>query len=133
MEQHYIGCKQISARPEDKDGKPGYAVRYPDGYESWSPKATFEAAYLPMGGDSSRITESVVDSFIVGEEVQRMGNHTVLHTKLRNGFTLITESACVDPANYSEELGSRYAREKARKDVWRLLGFVLASARNGIA
>lgn len=29
--------------------EPGYAVKYPDGYVSWSPKAVFEAAYLPMG------------------------------------------------------------------------------------
>lgn len=29
--------------------EPGYAVKYPDGYISWSPKDVFEAAYLPMG------------------------------------------------------------------------------------
>ena len=55
----YIGCKVINARPmkhneflerrgdllsvdPDKDG---YMVIYPDGYESWSPKETFEIAY----------------------------------------------------------------------------------------
>lgn len=47
--QHYIGTKQIQAWPQDKDGQPGYAVQYPDGYTSWSPKDVFEAAYLPMG------------------------------------------------------------------------------------
>lgn len=26
----------------------GYAVRYADGYESWSPKDVFERAYLPI-------------------------------------------------------------------------------------
>ena len=25
--------------------KPGYCVKYPDGYVSWSPKTTFEEAY----------------------------------------------------------------------------------------
>ncbi len=30
-------------------GELGYAVRYEDGYVSWSPKATFEAAYRPNG------------------------------------------------------------------------------------
>ena len=56
----YIGCKIIEAEPmtqhafadqapgtqayatEDRDG---YKVRYPDGYESWSPKDVFESAY----------------------------------------------------------------------------------------
>lgn len=43
----YIGVKRIEAYPEDRDGQPGYAVIYPDGYVSWSPKTVFEAAYFP--------------------------------------------------------------------------------------
>lgn len=49
MTQHYIGTKQIMAWAQDKYGQPGYAVKYADGYISWSPKDVFEAAYLPMG------------------------------------------------------------------------------------
>jgi hypothetical protein len=50
----YIGTKIVDAEPQYYDGKPGYKVVYEDGYESWSPKDTFEAAYrpsdaLPMG------------------------------------------------------------------------------------
>jgi hypothetical protein len=41
----YVGAKIIMAVPQDRDGKPGYRVGYPDGYESWSPKETFESAY----------------------------------------------------------------------------------------
>lgn len=41
----YIGVKIIEAEPQAKEGKEGYRVIYPDGYESWSPKATFEHAY----------------------------------------------------------------------------------------
>jgi len=41
----YIGCKLIRAYEDNKDGQPGYCVIYPDGYESWSPKAVFENAY----------------------------------------------------------------------------------------
>lgn len=59
--QTYVGCKIIRAAPMDlmtfnrEQGKPpcdevaenppGYKVIYPDGYESWSPKAVFEEAY----------------------------------------------------------------------------------------
>lgn len=133
MTQHYIGSKQIVAWEEERDGKHGYAVKYPDGYISWSPKDTFEAAYLPQGHDGSRITEQMVDDFIVGHESTRLGNHTVVLMKLRNGFTLIEESACVDPANYDQAIGEKYALAKAKKQVWMLLGFLLATARNGIA
>jgi hypothetical protein len=132
MTQFYIGSKQIEAWPAMKDGAPGYAVKYPDGYISWSPKATFEKAYLPQGGDASRVTQQMVDDFIVGHESTRMGNHTVVLVKLRNGFTLIEESACVDPANYDQTIGEQFALAKAKKNVWHLLGFLLATARNGV-
>lgn len=135
MTQHYIGCKQIMAWPEMKDGRPGYAVKYPDGYTSWSPKPTFEAAYLPMGedNDGSKITQQMVDDFIIDYEARRMGNHTVVHAFLRNGFTIVESSACVDAKNYDQALGEKYAMEKVKKRVWHLLGALLATARNGIA
>lgn len=41
----YIGCKVIKAEPQQKDGKDGYKVIYPDNYISWSPKDVFENAY----------------------------------------------------------------------------------------
>ena len=60
----YIGTKIIDAEPmcrgdynnyrcwstpenENPDDF-GYFIRYPDGYESWSPKKQFEDAYTPM-------------------------------------------------------------------------------------
>ena len=62
----YIGTKVVEAEPAYRSGgkvypksgsyprsmdlKDGYRVRYPDGYESWSPKDTFEEAYRPADG-----------------------------------------------------------------------------------
>jgi len=59
--QKYIGTKQIKAEqmtlgdyneyrswdiPKDEDPlREGYLVKYSDGYESWSPKEVFKAAY----------------------------------------------------------------------------------------
>lgn len=48
--QTFIGTKVIKAWPEAKNGEAGYAVQYPDGYTSWSPKAVFEEAYRPFHG-----------------------------------------------------------------------------------
>lgn len=39
------GADKAPAHPAE----PGYAVKYADGYTSWSPKAVFEAAYIPVG------------------------------------------------------------------------------------
>ena len=49
MTQHYVGTKIIVAWPAEKDGQPGYGVKYADGYTSWSPAAAFEEAYLAIG------------------------------------------------------------------------------------
>lgn len=49
MSQEYIGTKQVTAWPELKDGLTGFAVKYADGYTSWSPKDVFEQAYIGIG------------------------------------------------------------------------------------
>lgn len=46
--ENYIGVKNVKAEPQEKNGVPGYRVKYPDGYVSWSPKATFEKAYRKL-------------------------------------------------------------------------------------
>jgi len=48
MIQKYYGTKLIEAWPENVEGKEGYAVKYEDGYQSWSPKNVFEKAYQPL-------------------------------------------------------------------------------------
>lgn len=64
----YIGTKQVEAEPmtmgqayekgflqagrvpsETEQNKPGYHVKYADGYESWSPAEPFEKAYRESG------------------------------------------------------------------------------------
>ncbi len=47
--KNYIGVKIVKAEPQEKNGKPGYKVKYPDGYVSWSPKDVFEEAYRELG------------------------------------------------------------------------------------
>lgn len=49
MTQSYVGTKQVLAWAQEKDGRPGYAVKYEDGFVSWSPADVFEAAYLAIG------------------------------------------------------------------------------------
>lgn len=51
MTQHYVGTKIVEAwkSEDDENGKPGYRVKYADGYTSWSPAEVFEEAYLPLG------------------------------------------------------------------------------------
>lgn len=52
----YIGTKLIRAfRESHEDGRGGYRVIYPDGYESWSPRETFEAAYREVSDAEKKL------------------------------------------------------------------------------
>lgn len=50
---------------------------------------------------------------------------TVCCIKLQNGYSVRGESACVDPANFNEELGRKYAYEDAFNKIWALEGYLL--------
>lgn len=52
---------------------------------------------------------------------------TICVITMKNGWKVIGESACVDPANYNKELGEKFAYERAEKQLWALEGYVLAS------
>ena len=90
--KQYIGTKLIEAEPAyrctDGGGKvvitphpeeafpnypsieDGYRVRYPDGYESWSPKAVFEEAYRPTTGMSFGLA---IEAAKKGHRISRAG------------------------------------------------------------
>ncbi|MDV3349084.1 hypothetical protein D0962_04845 [Leptolyngbyaceae cyanobacterium CCMR0082] len=132
MHQTYIGVKEVEAKPLKKHGRDGYEVIYPDGYVSWSPKATFETAYFPIS-DSTRISETVVEAFIDDTETLTLGEKTtIIRARLINGFELFAHSACVDAANYNEVLGAAECLQKIEAQVWHLLGFTLRWARTGV-
>lgn len=74
MTKTYIGTKIITAWREDRDGKEGYAVKYEDGYTSWSPKDVFEAAYRVIEGAEQALTFG--DALLMlkaGKKVARTG------------------------------------------------------------
>ncbi|MFJ7954019.1 Gp49 family protein [Lysinibacillus sp. NPDC096418] len=49
----------------------------------------------------------------------------LLVAKLPNGFTLVGESACVDPANYDEHIGYDLAVKHIKSRLWELEGYAL--------
>lgn len=117
----------------------GYKVRYPDGYESWSPKEVFERAYLLLTAndhlrtDAPSISQEMVDDFIVATETITMGGKiAVVRAMLKNGFEIVESSACVSPENYDEKLGQEICMKKIKDKVWYLLGFLLQTAVHGV-
>lgn len=144
----YIGCKMIEAEPAIKvDGKiysldgpvprsmnrqEGYRVKYPDGYESFSPKEVFEKAYMQVG-DNVTITQDNVDNFIKSIDVITMGDKTtVVRATLVNGFEIVESRACVKKENYDEKYGAEICMEHIKNRIWHLLGFLLQTAVGGV-
>lgn len=75
MTHDYYGTKRITAWPQGKandNGEvlAGYAVKYPDGYTSWSPKHVFEAAYQPLTALSFG---HAIEALKAGHRVARAG------------------------------------------------------------
>lgn len=150
----YIGCKLLEAEPmtrgnynifrgwqipeDENPDDEGYLVKYPDGYVSWSPKDIFEKAYLQVDDNKDlpsgvSIGQDMVDDFIAYYETQTMGeNTTVVRCVLKNGFVIVESSSCVDPANYSEKMGTEICMGKIKDKIWELLGFLLQTAWHGV-
>ena len=51
--------------------------------------------------------------------------HTVCCLTLKNGFTVLGESACASPENYDKEIGEKIAYANAREKIWALEGYLL--------
>lgn len=125
------GYKIGNAHPDDM----GYEVTYPDGYKSWSPKDVADAAYylLSENNDGTKIIKEDVENFITNVDVTTIGEKTtVVNAHTRSGFDMVRHSSCVDPKNYSEELGKQYAMEEVVNSLWSHLGFVLQWAKYGL-
>ena len=74
MTHEYIGTKVITAWPQERDGQLGYAVKYADGYTSWSPKEAFDDAYRVTEGNDQRLTFGDAVHFLkTGRKVARDG------------------------------------------------------------
>lgn len=146
---HYLGVKLIQAEPMTRgvynalrgwtvpaDENPeddGYRVVYPDGYQSWSPKAQFEEAYLCLGDDPSRIGDADCERFIHYAEASKLGEKTSLvFADLRNGFRIVESSSCVEPGNFDHEIGTSICFERINSKISWLLGFVLQWGRTGL-
>lgn len=152
---NYIGVKLIKAEPMTAEKasmwlqRPidtsnaneygdGYLVKYSDGYISWSPKEIFEKAYMkiipnPMLKTDVSVSQQMVDEFIHDVHISTIGEKTTLvRVVLVNGFELVEASACVDAANYSEEIGGEICLAKIKDKIWFLLGFLLQTGVGGV-
>lgn len=71
-----------------------------------------------------QVAENMKD--VIVRTVEEFGKPcTYVTVRMKNGFTLRESTTCVDPANYSEEIGKQICLEKIEDKVWFLLGYAL--------
>lgn len=141
----YIGCSLVQAEPmtlgsydayrgcstpPTHHGQSGYLIVYPDGSESWSPSETFDNSHFHIENESS-IGLLDVQRFIKKTESISFEKTTIVKSTLANGFEILESSSCVDPANYSRQVGEKNCESLICNKAWAFLGFLLQSARCG--
>lgn len=83
------------------------------------------AAALP----ERKLTKEFLESEIDKVEYNRFGEtntHCTITTK--SGFSFTGESACVDPNNFDQKIGEKFAYEQAFEKMWMPYGFWLHKA-----
>ena len=74
------------------------------------------------------ITPAMIDDIVRGckwETATVFDKCTVVSCQLPNGFVIVESSACVDPANYNEELGKIICKDRIINKIWELEGYRL--------
>ncbi|MCK2097531.1 Gp49 family protein [Thauera aromatica] len=74
---------------------------------------------------SIRLTEKDINETIVHAQYHHFPGTTLTACclTLRNGFAVLGESACIDPASFNAALGEAEAFKSAREKVWALEGY----------
>ena len=78
-----------------------------------------------------KLTEKHIDDRIDTVTYQHVpGTTTTVCTiKLVNGFVLLGQSACIDAADFDEQVGKDIAYKKARDKIWELEGYLACEAK----
>lgn len=90
-------------------------------------EAAVEKEIQDKGLTAPRLTPDHIDATITDEDYHVFPGTTVTVCllTLRNGFTVVGESACASPENFDAELGRKIARDNARNRIWQLEGYLL--------
>lgn len=107
-------------------------------------ETAIEAEIQSKNMNAPRLNPAHIDSVIASEYWGRASDlfkgcptHSSMETLticvlvLKNGFTVVGESACASAANYDPEIGAKIARDNARNKIWALEGYALRSKLAG--
>lgn len=72
-----------------------------------------------------KLSPAILKNLIEREDYTRheSSTTTVCFLTLKSGFVVTGQSACIDPANFNEEIGQRCAYDNAFDKLWELEGY----------
>ena len=85
---------------------------------------SIENEIVAKGLTAPRVTPDRLEEVIVSEQYHIFDNSTFTACllTLKNGYTVLGESACASPENFNADLGRKIARDKATNKIWSLEG-----------
>lgn len=87
------------------------------------------ASALVVALPERKLTKEFLESEIDTVEYNRFGDtNTHCTIKTKSGFSFTGESACVDPNNFDQKIGEKFAYENAFNKMWTPYGFWLHKA-----
>lgn len=86
-----------------------------------------EAEIQSKGLNAPRLTPSNIDSVIIEQQYHVFPGTTLTACclTLKNGYSVMGESAAASPENFDAEIGRKIAFENARNKIWALEGYLL--------
>jgi len=79
------------------------------------------------GLNAPRLTPELIDAAILRSAFYVFPGSmlTVCCLTLKNGFSIVGESACASPENFNSDIGEKIAFKNARDKIWALEGYLL--------
>lgn len=98
-------------------------------------EAAVEKEIQDKGLNAPRLSPDKIDAQIASEAYHVFPGTTltVCALTLKNGFSVIGESAAASPENFNADLGKKIARDNARNKIWAFEGYTLRNALCGRA
>lgn len=75
-----------------------------------APRVTLESMEAKVASETFTVADGIL---------------TICVLKMQNGFYVIGESAPASPENFNADLGRKFARENAIRQLWKLEGYAL--------